>query len=350
MVPHPELGDRAAAVQSFLDATAWRGAQFAVLADDASFRRYFRVTKGGRRAVLMDAPPDKEATVPFARIADFLTERGFSAPKVLAHDPGAGFLLLEDLGDDTYTRMLARGANEWRLYERATDLLVALQHAASGESELHHLLSPYDTDAYLREVELLTDWYWPTVKGTTCPEPVKSAFLELWRTALTELAPGGDAALPESIVLRDYHVDNLMWLSDRDGLAACGLLDFQDALVGPVSYDLVSLLEDARRDVPDDLAAGMKNRFLAANRGIDPTAFARSYATLGVQRSTKIVGIFTRLDRRDGKPGYLRHIERIWRWIERGLVHPELAALRDWYDVHFPPHLRVEPPPLEVSK
>ena len=144
-------------------------------------------------------------------------------------------------------------------------------------------------------------------------------------------------------MLRDYHVDNLMLLGGRDGVTACGLLDFQDAVIGPASYDLVSLLEDARRDVPQDLAARMIARYLGAFPSLDRDGFLASYAVMGAQRSAKIVGIFTRLDRRDGKPIYLEHIPRVWRWLESDLAHPVLVDLRSWFDREIPAVARVTP-------
>ena len=147
-----------------------------------------------------------------------------------------------------------------------------------------------------------------------------------------------------SLVLRDYHIDNLMLLDGRDGVAACGLLDFQDAVIGPVTYDLVSLLEDARRDVPEDLAAAMRERYLAGFPDLDRAAFDASYAVLGAQRNCKIVGIFTRLCLRDGKPLYLEHIPRVWRLIEQDLRHPALAPVASWLDRHIPPAMRRIPP------
>ncbi len=175
--------------------------------------------------------------------------------------------------------------------------------------------------------------------GAETPQPARAEYLEIWRRLLDHAHQ-----TPPVLVLRDYHVDNLMLLEDRDGLAACGLLDFQDAVAGPRAYDLVSLLEDARRDIPPALVSDMKARYLAAFPGLDREIFEASYAVLGAQRHAKVIGIFTRLCRRDGKPDYLQHIPRLWRLLENGLEHPALGPMRDWFDRHVPPEMRGIPP------
>lgn len=328
------MSDRLAEIESFLAEAGWGGADHATLADDASFRRYERVRLDGRQAVLMDAPPEKEDTAPFVTVTGLLTDLGLSAPLLLASDPVKGFLLLEDLGDDTYTKVLARGGDEYELYRLATDTLIRLQRDFRPAEQV----PDYTVDLLMREVELLIDWFWPAIKGEPCPDHEKALFQGLWRNALDHAF-----AVPSSLVLRDYHVDNLIHLPDRDGEAACGLLDYQDAVIGPVTYDLVSLFEDARRDVPHSLANGLMRHYLNAFPAMPRDAFSLSYAVLGVQRATKIVGIFTRLDRRDGKPAYLRHIPRTWRWLEGGLRHPMLHDLKNWYDMAFPEALRRAP-------
>ncbi len=343
-----DVAQREALIPPFLASVGWAGAEVSMLADDASFRRYLRVAGPQGRAVLMDAPPEREATEPFLRIARFLTGKGFSAPKILGEDQKAGFLLLEDLGDSTFTRLMAAGANEDALYCLAIDTLIALHQAVPDGPELRGLVPPYDAAQYLTEVSLLTDWYWPAVKGEPCPAAVRGDFLDLWKDALGpfDAADMAGCAVPVSLVLRDYHVDNVMQLSGREGLAACGLLDFQDALAGSTLYDLVSLLEDARRDVPADLAERMKARYRDAFPTFDPVTFDAAYALLGVQRSVKILGIFARLDRRDGKPSYLKHMPRVWRLVEAGLKHPALAEIKTWFDANWPVEERIRPEAL----
>lgn len=328
--------DREAALAGFLESAGWGGAERRLLAADASFRHYDRLRDGSRRAVLMNAPPDKEPVGPFLAVQEILLRLGLSAPKLLAAAPAEGLLLLEDLGDRTFTRALAEGEREEKLYRLATDLLIALHRR--WQPELGAGLAPYDEAALLREALLFVEWYLPAASGRPCEPAAREAFVAAWRSVLAEVAGRRDV-----LVLRDYHVDNLMLLPAREGAAACGLLDFQDALLGARAYDLVSLLEDARRDVPAPLAAAMTARYLAAFPQLDRDAFAADYAVLGVQRSTKILGIFVRLDRRDGKPRYLAHLPRLWRLVEQGLSRPALAPVAAWFARWAPAELR-DPP------
>jgi aminoglycoside/choline kinase family phosphotransferase len=321
---------RRQAMAAFLDATGWGGIRVVPLAGDASFRRYYRLGHDGNSAVLMDAPPPQEEIGPYVAVAGLLREFGFSAPEVLAEDRDDGFLLLEDFGDDTYTRMLARGADEPALYTLAIDTLIALQRAVvlRGAPEL----PPYDIERLLGEAALLVDWYRPL------NDELRDEYVALWRTALPDAVVS-----PPTLVLRDYHVDNLMLLPDRLGIKGCGLLDFQDAVTGQPSYDLVSLLEDARRDVPAPLRQAMTERYLAAFPDLDRSAFLCSAAILSAQRNCKILGIFTRLWKRDGKQQYLAHIPRIWRLLEADLRHPALGPVARWLDRHLPPETRCRP-------
>lgn len=330
------MADRQAIIAAFLAAAGWGDAARAPLAGDASFRRYCRLSRNGASAMLMDAPPPQEDVRPYLAVARLLRGLELSAPAVLAAEEAAGLLLLEDFGDDTYTRLLAKDADEAALYGLAVDALIALHRRFTPA--LAPDLPPYDAARLLAEAALLVDWYLPAITGEPTPEPVRQSYFALWR----ELLPLA-SAVPATLVLRDYHVDNLMRVPGRSGLAACGLLDFQDAVLGPVSYDLVSLLEDARRDVAPDLAAAMRARYLAAFPELDRAAFAASYAVLGAQRNCKIVGIFTRLSRRDGKPNYLAHMPRVWRLIAEDMQHPALAPLRRWLDTHIPLERRVTP-------
>ena len=330
------MSNRESLIADFLAHAGWGKAERSVLADDASFRRYDRLIRGGEQAVLMDAPPPMEDVRPFIHIDRLLRRMGLSAPKILAEDAETGLLLLEDLGDNTYTRVLAEGGDEAALYELALDLLIELHRRFEG----NETLPPYDDEAFLTEATLLTDWYMPALNGQETPAALRAEYCELWLAALMQAR-----RMPATLVLRDYHVDNMIWRRERPGVAACGLLDFQDARLGPVTYDLASLFEDARRDVPPALTAKLLERYLDAFPELDREAFAKSYAIMGAQRSAKILGIFTRLDRRDGKPGYLPHIPRVWRWLEGDLAHPALAGLRAWFERALPPETRVTPEP-----
>ena len=328
---------RQQAMSEFLHASGWGGAVRAPLAGDASFRRYYRLSRGHDRAVVMDAPPPQEDVGPYVSVAAILRGLGLSAPEVLAEDRAEGFLLIEDFGDDTYTQVLARGADESALYTLAIDTLAALQQAvAVGDAPD---LPSYDEARLLGEAVLLVDWYLPAVLGTPAAASSREEYLALWRAVL----PQAVEPIRPTLVLRDFHIDNLMLLPARPGVRRCGLLDFQDAVCGPPAYDLVSLLEDARRDVSDRLRQAMTARYLAAFPAFDRAAFVRSAAILAAQRNCKILGIFTRLWKRDRKPGYLIHIPRLWRLLEADLRDPALGTIRGWLDRHLPPAARRAP-------
>jgi aminoglycoside/choline kinase family phosphotransferase len=335
------MPERETAIRSFLEAQGWGAARRRPLAGDASFRHYERVTVGSRRAVLMNAPPSHEDIGPYVSVARLLRGLGYSAPEIYAEDRENGLLLIEDLGDDTYTRILDRdgpgGGRERVLYERAVDLLIDLHHRRADR--VTPGIPPYDDRRLLEEAVLLVDWYLPAMRGEETPPELRTRYLDTWMG----LIPAA-RRVAETLVLRDYHVDNLMWLEGRAGVAVCGILDFQDAVRGPVAYDLASLLEDARRDIPAALVSDMKARYRDAFPALDWDAFAASYAILGAQRNCKIIGIFTRLAVRDKKPAYLHHIPRVWRLLEGDLEHPALAPMKDWLDAHVPPADREIPP------
>jgi N-acetylmuramate 1-kinase len=271
---------------------------------------------------------------PFLKVARHLTALGYSPPRILAENVPDGLLLIEDFGDDTFTRLLAHGADETELYRLAIDLLIDLHHRPDATAVD---LPPYDAGRLLLEASLLTDWYMPAI-GRPVTSAVRDDFLARWRHAFG-LLEGQHSTL----VLRDYHVDNLMRLPARSGVAACGLLDFQDAVIGPAAYDLVSLLEDARRDVAPSVVTAMLDRYLNAFPEMNQQLFLASYALLGAQRNAKIIGIFSRLMVRDGKPQYLGHIPRVWRLLDADLAHPQLSELRQWFDEHLPRGVRQVP-------
>jgi len=312
-----------AAAPAFLAAHGWAGADIRPLAGDASFRRYFRVARAdGATAVLMDAPPAQEDVGPFLAVAGHLIARGLRAPRPLAIDRRRGLLLLEDFGDDRVGPLLAREPGRERaIYERAVDILVRLAGRPAPDD-----LPPYDEEAMRREVALLPEWYAPAVET----EVDEAGYFEAW----TKVWPAILAIVADSpvLVLRDYHADNLMVLAD----GGLGLLDFQDALAGHPAYDLVSLLQDARRDVAPALEQAMIERYAAAANVADPARFRADYEILGAQRNAKILGIFTRLWKRDGKPHYLPLQPRVWSCLERNLAHPALAPVRAWFDANLP--------------
>lgn len=331
--------DRPERLRAFLAAQGWGAARRAPLAGDASFRRYERLEKSdGARAMLMDAPPSKEDVRPFVSLARHLTALGFSAPHVLAEDADLGALILEDLGDDTFTRILAQGGDEGALYALATDVLIAL-HRLPPARAVPKGLAPYDHKKLLDEAMLLFDWYYAAVTGRRGSVEAQREYVMAWLgPAFSSLSE-----LPPTLVLRDFHVDNLMVVKDRGGIGRCGLLDFQDALEGPAAYDLMSLLEDARRDIAPDLVAAMLDRYLAAFPALDRAIFTDDFAILAAQRHAKVIGIFTRLCLRDGKTDYLVHIPRVWRLLERHLDRPALGGVKEWLARYLPPERRAVP-------
>lgn len=314
------MPDRDAAIRAFLDQSGWAEADVAPLAGDASNRRYLRLSRhtGQERAVLMDAPTEKGEDIrPFVRIAEWLTDAGFSAPAIYAQDETQGFLLLEDLGDDLFARVvLADPGQETTLYSAATDLLAQL-HKVSPPTELAQYSVPVMTDM----AALAFDWY---LRHTTGPNDTAKARVMSQISGLLQT----HAATSNVLIQRDYHSENLLWLPLRDGVARVGLLDFQDAMLGHRAYDLVSLLQDARRDVPQAIEKQMITRYAQATAQ-DADAFNTAYHLLGAQRNLRILGVFVRLCVRDGKAHYVDLIPRVWDLLQRDLRHPALSGLSE---------------------
>lgn len=310
-------------LDTFLAAAGWAGAEVLPLAGDASFRRYFRIRQGDKTAMLMDAPPPNEDPAPFLRAARWLDANGLRAPQILAEDAPRGLVLLEDFGEVRMREYVDQwGDDERAVYRAAIDALVDLHRLPPGP------FLDYSLAEYQREAKLLVDWYCPAqnlyVDG--------AGYSAAWEEVLSPLLP---RQRPGVVVLRDYHAENIMLLGS---LHDQGLLDFQDALVGHPAYDLVSLLQDARRDVSPELEAEMFDYYVGkAAPGGD---FLADYARLGAQRNAKIVGIFVRLWQRDGKPKYLNYIPRVWALLERDLAHPALAPVARWFDANIPAELR----------
>lgn len=310
----------------FVASAGWADAAIAPLPGDASFRRYFRLERAGQTAMLMHAPPPHEDPAPFLLVAQWLANQGMRAPEILAQNPRDGWVLTEDFGNDRMRDWLDdHPGDETAAYEAAVDALVALHRLPPGP------FSPYDMATYQREAALLTEWYCPAQGLTVDAEGYAAAWDEALAPLLARQHPG-------VTVLRDYHAENIMLLGGQPG-APQGLIDFQDALVGHPAYDLVSLLQDARRDVSEPLEAAMLAHY-CAGAGIESESFLADYALLGAQRNAKIVGIFTRLDRRDGKPRYLAMIPRVWAAMERDLAHPALEPVALWFDANIPAELR----------
>jgi aminoglycoside/choline kinase family phosphotransferase len=323
MIPPPHAPD-------FLAASGWSGAEILPLAGDASFRRYFRVVHGDRSAVLMDAPPPHEDPRPFIAVAEWLIGRGLSAPEIIARDLERGLLLLGDFGSTRLRETLDNDPEREReLYALATDVLVELhQHPPMEE------LKPHGVEQWLEELKLFTEWYCPAVGA----EVDVDGYNEAWREVLDPVANDG---LGPVTVLRDYHAENIMLVEGREGVAHFGLLDFQDALAGHPAYDLASVLEDARRDVSPAIEREMIERYIRKTGHSD--AFESSYWALAAQRNARILGVFTRLWKRDGKPGYRKFQPRMWGLLERDLAHPKLRPVRHWFDSNISAEHRREP-------
>lgn len=316
------------AAPEFLARHGWADATILPLAGDASFRRYFRIHAGDRRAVLMDAPPPNEDPRPFVRIAGWLQEIGLVAPRVLAADLEQGLLLLDDLGDARMRETLdAEPEIERDLYETAVDVLVHLHQQPPLEGLPRHGL-----DEWLTEVGLFLDWYVPAV-GLDMFDVY--GWDSAWREVLEPVTNDG---LGPVTVLRDYHAENVMLIDGRGGIERFGLLDFQDALSGHPAYDLVSVLEDARRDVMPELERDMIDRYLAKS-GFNGR-FEHAYWALAAQRNTRILGVFCRLWKRDNKQHYTQFQPRMWGLLERDLARPGLEPVRAWFDDNVPPSAR----------
>ncbi|MBX9828252.1 MAG: tRNA (adenosine(37)-N6)-threonylcarbamoyltransferase complex ATPase subunit type 1 TsaE [Xanthobacteraceae bacterium] len=348
--------ERIPVIRRFLDATSFAEAHRRRIQGDASTRSYERLTLGTHSAILMnaarrpDGPPVRdgkpysqiahlaEDVVPFVAMANGLRQLGFSAPQIYEAEIADGLLLIEDLGAEP----VVTGDPPAPIHERyaaAVDVLITLhdQKVPAGvrvAPNVAHRLPAYDMDAQLIEAELLLDWYLPHHR-VAVTEEMRATYANLWHEALQAVMDS-----KATWVLRDYHSPNLIWLPERKGVAQVGLLDFQDAVIGPAAYDLASLLQDARVDVPELLEVELLGNYVkqraAGDPEFEPANFIRVYATVAAQRASKILGIFARLNRRDGKPQYLRHIPRVWGYLQRSLAHPSLVALKDWYTEHVP--------------
>jgi hypothetical protein len=313
------MTDRSISLAEFIRSSGWADAHRITVAGDASNRRYERLSKpDGSTMILMDAPADKGEDVrPFISIAEHLRLLDLSAPAIVARDIENGFLLLEDLGDDLFKQVIAgKPALEVPLYEASVDVLTVL-HAAPMPP-----LAPYDTATMIKFAARAYDWYLFGLTGARST-PAQVTFERIMADLLDPLEDS-----PQVLIQRDYHAENLLWLPERRGAGRVGLLDFQDAMRGHPAYDLVSILQDARRDVPPALEAAMIARYLDQNPQ-DGDAFRAAYAILGLQRNLRIVGAFAKLCIEAGKPRYIDLIPRVWEFVERNLAHPALEPLAE---------------------
>ncbi len=338
---------RSKSMADFLTQHGWKYEDAIPLANDASFRHYFRLKNGAHGAVLMDAPPPREKILPFVSIARHLKTLGYSAPDILAKDAINGFLLLEDFGDQTFARVLSEsGAEDFiererHLYSLAIDLLADL-HAKPTSQTVPNYLPLYNTERLVNEVLLLTDWFIPSLTGKQVSPAARKDYVARWEAVTNQLDRSA-----VTLVLRDFHIDNLMYLHENFGLQRCGLLDFQDALCGHPAYDLMSLLEDARRDIAPELQADMLKRYMTAmpdlsHPGPAQDKFLNAFFILAAQRHAKVIGIFTRLSKRDGKNSYMVHLPRVWELLESSLGHPLLEPVESWININVAKELRIQ--------
>lgn len=353
---------REAEIIVFLKEAGWAQAKRMVVPGDASTRRYERLTLNNQKAVLMDAPKGAEAPSEpegasvedrkvlgynalarlagpnpegFACIANELTKRGFSAPKIIAADLDKGFMLLEDLGDDLYARVIADDPDkEQLLYEAAIDTLAAIYRssfpAKMAFQKTSWCVRDYDAAALQVEADLFLDWY-----AKDFGHDIQGTAREAWYDIWAELFKSLDAHAP-GLALRDFHAENIFWLPERQAVSRVGLIDFQDGLFAHPAYDLVSLIEDARRDVSTHLAEALLIRFCEKAGLKYDDAFKTAYAVLGAQRNAKILGIFVRLAERDGKPHYRDLIPRVAAHFKDNLEDPKCADLKVWVTTYIP--------------
>ena len=320
---------------SFLGRCGLKNRALVPLGPDASFRRYFRLAGSGPALLLMDAPPEFEDVDTFGRVARHLARLGLRVPQILHMDKDLGFIVLDDFGDRTFTRLIDSGCDEAALYAQAIDVLITVHdHPDAIDIDL----PDYDRKRLIDEALLLPDWYAPLIRDRTTDADMRHSYYAVWRQILDRLPEPAT-----SLVLRDFHVDNLMRPGSGDETSDCGLLDFQDAVIGPVAYDVVSLLEDARRDVTSGLKEQMRRRYLEARPLLEIENFDLWYKVLGAQRHCKVAGIFLRLLLRDGKPHYLRHIPRVVALLEDGLNDPTMQPLRQWLNDWLPERLNPFP-------
>lgn len=364
------MSDRTEAMLAFLKRAGWDGAAVTPLAGDASTRRYFRIARNGRKAMLMDQPPHAETPIAppdatpeqrhklgyiavarlagadvgrFVAVANYLHSHGLTAPEIYAADIPNGFALIEDLGDDLFDSVLLNGGDERELYLTAADVLAKLhENEAPRMLDATTPLLSYDETAQLGEIDLMTEWFMPMALGRAATDDEVREHRALWKAALDTTRTH-----PPVLIHRDYHAQNLLWLPQKKDHARVGILDFQDAVSGSRAQDLMHLVQDARRDVSPDVADATIARYLQASRArgmaLDPKQFGAEMAIISGQRLARIVGVFGRLYKRDNKPRYLDYLPRVWGHLNKDLSHPALGDLKKWYDRVIPMEKRGKP-------
>ncbi|MCB9991505.1 MAG: phosphotransferase [Rhodospirillales bacterium] len=338
--------DRDDARSDFLSKAGWENAELTPVGEDCAFRRYFRLTQDEKTAILMEAvPEDSEIATPghklsdFVRIDWFLRGVDLNVPEIYKADVEAGYALLEDFGDTSFQKALAVRDRQQELYELATDVLIRLR-------EDDRIVLPHYNESHVHKArQRIVDWYIPAVRKKENPEGLVESYLAVWQEIERSLPP-----CPQGFVHVDFHVENLMWLPDRDGLSRCGILDFQGAMHGPLPYDLANLLEDARRDVPKTLRQDMMERYTAGMSPMEKSSFMAWYRVLATQFHCRVAGQFIRLALRDGKGGYLKYLSRVTTYLREGLQAPVLKPMQDWFTaegIDFKTSPKIDPKELK---
>jgi aminoglycoside/choline kinase family phosphotransferase len=320
-----ESTDRSAQLQRFID-SHFSGVKYSMtpIVGDAGLRDYFRLSTQDSNYIIMDCPPSYTSVKPFIDVAQFLTQNDFSAPQIINYDTENGFLILQDFGKVS-VRDYILGLEEQDLQERTNiyhlsiNLLVDLQKIAPP-SELQN----FSNDLMCSELSVFSDYYIPYKKNEKISSAKLEQFIEIWQNILSK-----QTQTTKSIILRDYHVENMMYLDQEKNIKKLGLLDFQDALVGSPIYDLVSILEDARIDIPRNFALECI-QYYAEQKNLDFNKVLNDYHILGAQRNLRILGVFARKYSRDGNDTYLQYIPRVLKYLEYDLSHPILRPLKDW--------------------
>ena len=321
--------------KSFLIKNGFKNYSLKPIKSDASFRKFFRIKQKHKEFIFFSSPKLKENNTGYIKISKLFFKIGLSVPKIIDYDKKKGLFLIEDFGNNTYSKYLRNGFSEYKLYDLAVENLMYLQKKSCFFLKKN---PKYTNEKFIDEIKLFLLWYWPAIFKKKPKILIINSFLKIWKELLKPVLRG-----KKVIVHRDFHIDNLFFLKDRIGIQKCGLIDFQDAVVGPRAYDLVSLLEDARRDVNKRIYNQIYTKFENTLNKNDKKRFKKEYQILAANRHIKVIGIFTRLFMRDGKKKYLKHIPRVWRLLEKNLESTNLLSLKLWFDEYFPKKYRIKP-------
>ena len=322
--------------ESFLKKNGIRDYSIKPIPSDASFRKYNRIiNKKGGQHILVISPKSKVDNVGFIKVSKIFKKINLSVPEIISYDERKNMFLLEDFGDNTFNKYIKIGYNEEKLYDLALKVLL---HIKKKSPVYLNKLPQYSSDLFIKEFKLFLKWYWPLIYKKKPNKKIVSSIMKIWKELLSK-----NLKTTKVITHRDFHIDNLFFLKKRNGLKACGIIDFQDAVIGPSSYDLLSLLEDARRKVKGSVVKKIYNKYLSSLNKYDATNFNKEYITLAANRHIKVIGIFSRLFVRDKKKIYIKHIPRVWKMLEQNLEDPTLYDLRLWFDEYFPKKKRIKP-------